>query len=141
MKKYTALFLLFFCFYINAQTNLDSLLTVWEDKSKPDSSRIRAFDDYIWNGFLYSQPDSALILSNELLFFVKKVNNGRAIASTLNMIGMAYYLNNENHKAIKNHLESLEIQNEIQNESGIANSYNNIGIVYTNESNFIKAIE
>jgi class 3 adenylate cyclase/Tfp pilus assembly protein PilF len=141
MKKYPALLLMLFSYTVCAQTNLDSLLTVWEDNSKPDSSRIRAFDDYIWDGFLYSQPDSALILSNELLYFVKKVNNRRAIASTLNMIGMAYYLNSENHKAINNHLESLEIQKEIQNESGIANSYNNIGMVYKNESDFIKAIE
>jgi hypothetical protein len=45
---------------------LDSLWHVWQDQEQPDSSRVQAYYDYIWNGFLYSHPDSAFMLAEAL---------------------------------------------------------------------------
>ena len=38
-----------------SQTNLDSLYGVWKDETTVDSMRIKAFDDYIWEGFFVFQ--------------------------------------------------------------------------------------
>lgn len=54
---------------LNAQSNLDSLLHVWQDGSQPDHKRGTAYCDYIWRGFVFSQPDSALVLADEFFEF------------------------------------------------------------------------
>jgi len=79
----TRTFLLVFCFFIfstiHAQSNLDSLYTVWQDVSEPDSSRIMAFEDYIFKGFVYTYPDSAISLASRLNNFSEKRDNKKGI--------------------------------------------------------------
>jgi hypothetical protein len=52
--------------------NTDSLLTVWNDPSKADTSRIKAYQNYIWNLYIFSNPDTALILTQALKDFSDK---------------------------------------------------------------------
>ncbi len=66
MKKILFLTPLFlFCTLYNAQ-NLDSLLGVWNDQSQPDSNRVNAYYDYIWQGHLFSNPDTVEVLTKAL---------------------------------------------------------------------------
>ncbi|MEH6535891.1 MAG: adenylate/guanylate cyclase domain-containing protein [Psychroserpens sp.] len=125
----------------NAQTNLDSLYTVWEDQTQPDSSRIKALDDYIWFGYVYSDPDKAIILSDTLFEFSKKRGKKKVMASALNMKGMAYYNKSDFPNALKQHKSSLIIQNEIGNKYGIASSLNNIGMIYRIQGDYINALD
>ena len=54
------------------QVNLDSLYTLWQDQTQTDSLRAAAYKDYIWNGFLFSNSDSAFVLAEELFAFGQK---------------------------------------------------------------------
>jgi adenylate cyclase len=73
---FTILFSLFTTFSLQAQTNLDSLYSVWQDEAQKDSVRATAYKDYIWEGFLFSNPDSAFVLAEDLVVFGKGIPKG-----------------------------------------------------------------
>ncbi|MDC8003709.1 adenylate/guanylate cyclase domain-containing protein [Aureisphaera galaxeae] len=141
MKKYSLLvgFLLLWNL-VGAQTPLDSLLTVWEDTARPDSVRIYAYRDYIWDGYLYSKPDSALVLSDSLYEFSMASGYKKGIASVLNMQGFTHFMQGDYIKALSHHQRSLKIRKEIGDKRGIASSLNNIGLIYVERNNYTKAL-
>jgi hypothetical protein len=47
---------------------------VWEDKNKPDSTRVMAFTDYSYEETFNSQPGSAVLLANQLYEFTQKTS-------------------------------------------------------------------
>lgn len=63
IRKFIPILLFSFSLSLSAQTNLDSLYTLWQDQGQPDSSRVIAYKEYIWNGFMFSKPDSAFTLA------------------------------------------------------------------------------
>ena len=67
--KWVILLVLFYSsgISLNAQTQLDSLHAIWQDKALVDSVRAKAYYKYIWQGFLYTKPDSALVLAKNLV--------------------------------------------------------------------------
>jgi class 3 adenylate cyclase len=76
MKKIFVFLILIFSFgFAYAQTNLDSLYNVWEDESKTDSIRIKAYQEYIWFGHLFSNSDSTLIHAKRLNSFSIEKNS------------------------------------------------------------------
>ncbi|MBV1923155.1 MAG: tetratricopeptide repeat protein [Flavobacteriaceae bacterium] len=142
MQKVTLLmFLVFSCALMNAQTELDSLFITWQDHTKTDSSRAKALDDYIWFGYVHSKPDSAIVLSDTLFEFSRKLGIKKIMANALNMKGAAYYIKSDYPNALKNHQYSLKIKEEIGNKRGVASSLNNIGLIYKNQGNYTQALE
>ena len=73
---------------LQAQTNLDSLYAVWQDESQPDSNRVKAINDYIRKGVMFSDPDSAFNLAEDLMTFGEQRTNLHAKLSALGMMGM-----------------------------------------------------
>jgi class 3 adenylate cyclase len=132
--------LAFACSYVSAQVNLDSLNNIWKDKTQTDSIRMKALDDYIWFGFVYSKPDKAIALSDTLFEFSKKTENKKAMASALNMKGLAYNNLSDYPEALKQHQKSLIIQKEIENSLGIASSLNNIAMIYRSQGDYMSAL-
>ena len=59
MKKRFTIILLVIGVGLSAQTKVDSLFAVWQDQAQPKASRVDAYKDYIWDGFMFSNPDSA----------------------------------------------------------------------------------
>ena len=57
---------------VSAQINLDSLYSVWQEQAQPDSNRAQSYTEYIWYGFLHSNPDTAIMMANELIEYGKK---------------------------------------------------------------------
>ncbi len=142
MKNYFLLVgFILFCGSMWAQTQLDSLYTVWKDTSQPDSTRIYAYRDYIWDGYLYSKPDSALVLSDSLYDFSVASGYKKGIASVLNMQGFTHFMQGEYIKALSHHQRSLDIRREIGDKRGIASSLNNIGLIYVERNNYTKALD
>ena len=45
---------LFGLFQVNAQVNLDSLWSVWNDTTQADTNRLKAMKKIAWDGYLYS---------------------------------------------------------------------------------------
>jgi len=133
------IFICSICF--SQRSKLDSLWKLWNDDSKHDTVRLKALNKFIWNGYLYSQPDSALYLAGLQYDFAGKKNLKTYQAAALNTIGISWYLKGEVKKGIEYNLQSLKIREEVGDKYGIAMSLNNIGGMYQEEGDYAKSID
>ncbi len=140
IKKSLILAILFSSFLVKAQSNLDSLYAVWQDESRLDSLRVIAFSNFIWNGFLFSKPDTAFILAKELTNFGKKKDNHKVEATGLNLQGISKAVTGDNAQALIYYNQSLIISEEMEDKAGIARTSLNIGNIYNSQGNFSKAM-
>jgi class 3 adenylate cyclase/Tfp pilus assembly protein PilF len=124
-----------------AQQNLDSLYSVWQDKTQPDSNRTNAYKDYIWHAYLFSNPDTAYLLALNLLSFGETQSYKKAEALAYSLMGVSSHLKSNYPKAIKFYQSSLKISKEIGDRKGEANSLINIGMIYRAEGDNPKALE
>ena len=121
--------------------NLDSLYTLWQDQTQPDSTRVQAYEDYIVNDYLYSWPDTAATLAEALHAFGKKQQYPKASATGYNLQGIANYVQGNYPQALEYFQKSLAIQKELGDKKGIAKTLNNIGLIYMNQGNTPRALE
>ena len=112
-KTIFIILLLFSGICLKAQTNLDSLYGVWQDQDQSDSTRVVAYKGYIWKGFLYSQPDTAFILGENLLAFGIEKNYLTAQAEGYNIQGISWHLRGGYPKALDYYTKSLKIKEQI----------------------------
>jgi tetratricopeptide (TPR) repeat protein len=135
------IFLLLLSFSSKAQVNLDSLWTIWNDKTQSDTNRLKAMNKIAWDGYLFSQPDSAFYFAKKGYDFAESRNNKKWIAAALNIQGISFVLAGNNEKGLEYFLKNLEIYKEIDDKKGIRKSYNNIGNIYLGQGNYEKALE
>ena len=79
LSTYLCLVSLLLSFSIKAQeVNLDSLWGVWNDKTQQDTNRLKAMIDIAWDGYLYSNPDSAFYFAQMgmILLKLQTIKNG-----------------------------------------------------------------
>lgn len=126
---------------LKAQTNLDSLYTVWQDQTQSDSIRSEAYYDYVWDGFLYSQPDTAFILAEELIFFGLDNNYPEAKSYGYNLQAISWGNRGDYAKALGYYIKNLEIYEQAGNQSGIAGALGNIGTVFVNQGDYPKGLD
>ncbi len=125
---------------LQAQTDLDVAFATWKNPSKSNAQRSEAYLDYIWDGYVYSNPDSAIILAEDLLLFAKKTKDRRITELAYNVQGVAYYVKGDNTRALERWNRSLKIATEIKHKSGISSSLTNIGNIYADEAQHDKAL-
>jgi serine phosphatase RsbU (regulator of sigma subunit)/tetratricopeptide (TPR) repeat protein len=94
-----------------------------------------------WNGYLYSQPDSAFYFAQMAYDFAEARNNKKWMAKALNTQGVSLKIQGNYENALKYSLKSLAIGKEIGDKKGMAASYNNIGNIMDNQGNYEKALE
>ena len=142
MKSLFICIALFFSYtFTVSQTNLDSLYTVWEDTKRLDSVRIKAFDDYVWEGYLFSKPDSAIIIADRLYEFAEQKNIEIEKATAIGYKGTASYIKGDYKKALEYYNACFEIYKKLDSKKGIASMYGNMGNVYIAYGDNTKAIE
>ena len=137
MQKLLIVFIaLFIGFSSIAQPNLDSLWGVWNDKSQADTNRLKAMQSIAWDGYLYSQPDSAYYFAQLGFDFAESVNNKKWMAKTLTTQGASFYVQGNLDKALIYYKNTLEFGDN----NGIASSLNNIGNIYLDQKNYDEAL-
>ncbi|MFK5854737.1 MAG: tetratricopeptide repeat protein [Bacteroidota bacterium] len=124
-----------------SQTNLDSLWAIWNDPSQTDSIRCKAMDDIAWDGYLFSQPDSAFYFAQLEYDFAKNKGLKKQMALALNTQGGSFRLRSDYTNAINYYTRCLSIFEEIGDKIGIANTFNNIGIIYYEQGDYASAID
>jgi len=125
----------------NAQVNLDSLWRVWNDEAQADTNRLKAIADINWNGYLFTQPDSAFYFAQLRLDFAKEKGQKKHIASALYVQGISCYLQGDYDNSLDYYTKSLKFQEEIENKIGIGAVFNSIGIIYKRQGDYGKAID
>lgn len=147
MKLNKALLLLFITvgfslFTAPAKTqNVDSLYSLWQDQTQPDSIRVAAYKDYIRNAYLFARPDSAAVLADALHRYAQRHNYPKAAATGYSLQGIAYHFLGNYPRALEYYQKSLTIQVELRNKKGTALVLNNIGNIYFTQDNYPRALE
>jgi serine phosphatase RsbU (regulator of sigma subunit)/TPR repeat protein len=123
------------------QAGLDSLFAVWEDKSQADSIRAEAFIDYIYDGYFNSQPDSAIVLADQLLKFSQKTEYKIGMVDVLSLSGYLFFRVGNYPKALDSYQRGLKISEEINDKIGTASILIRIGFLYHDTEEIITALK
>ena len=126
---------------LNAQTQLDSLHAIWQDKAQVDSVRTKAYYQYIWEGFLYSNPDSALVLAKNLVKYGKDHKYSKAKNFGYNIQGIVYKNKSDYPKAMEFQEKGLELYKKQDDKKNIASTLHNMAIIYRRTGNHTKAFK
>ena len=141
MKNKLIILFVFLSFSGISQVKLDSLWKVWNDSNQSDTNRLKAIKEISWSGYLYSNPDSTILLAKMGYDFAKTKNLRIYEGIALNTIGVAYCVKGEFPKAIEYDIQSMQLREEIGDKNGVASSLNNLGLIYKEQGIFAKAIE
>ena len=125
----------------NAQTRLDSLQAIWQDNAQVDSVRAKAYYKYIWEGFLYSNPDSALVLAEILVKYGEDQKYLKAKNYGYNIQGIVYKNKSEYSKAMEFQEKSLELYKKQNDKKNIAGTLHNMAVIYRRTGNHTKALK
>jgi signal transduction histidine kinase len=85
--------------------------------------------------------DTSLIMAIHAHNVAEELGNPSLIATSLYMIGNAYYLLGDFPNSMDHYLRALELREKLGDSSDIASSYNNIGAVYLHMNDKQKALE
>jgi tetratricopeptide (TPR) repeat protein len=122
---------------------LDSLWSVYNNKSQADTNRLKAIDVLAWQ-LRINKPDTAIILAEQELNLANVIPNDKGkqwVANAFKTLGASYKNKNNYPKSLEYLLKALKVYEEIGNQQGVADCYRNIGIVYKNQSDYAKALE
>ena len=119
----------------------DSLWGVWNDPATADSSRFKAMYKLVWDGYLYSQPDSAILYAHLMYDAANDRGLKKQIAAALNLEGNAYYNQGQLDQAKESFTRSLSIREEIGDKEGISASLLNIGNIFRKKGENEQALE
>ena len=148
MKSIITLSLILSSTFLTAQTNptdpqagLDSLYAVWQDESLSDSARSMAYTQYIRDGYIFSQPDSAFVLAEALIVYAQEKQYSLAAGLAYNLQGVSFAMRNNYSQALDYFERSFKISEEIRDKRGIAYALMNIGNIYMNLGSFPQALD
>src|SRR6185437_10141526 len=130
-----------FCFTQNKK--LDSLWTVYNNKSEADTNRLKAIDAIAWS-LRINNSDTAIILAEQELSLANVIPAGKGdkwVASALKTQGLAYKNKGNFPKALECQLNCLRVNEKLGNKKGIGNCYNSIGVIFKDEFNYVKALD
>ncbi len=119
-------------------SRIDSLENLLESASPEE--RIRLF----WQiSELYWQRsyDTSLLMAIHAQNISEDLNDPSLTATSLYMVGNAYYLLGDFPRSMDYYLQSLDLREELGDSNTIASSYNNIGAVYLNMDDDQRALE
>jgi len=93
-----------------------------------------------WDGYLFTQPDSAFYFAQLQYDFAHKKGKKKDMANALHTQGASFYLQGDYANAIAYYTQSLKIRKEIEDKQGIASSLNNIAMIYQKQGDHANAI-
>ncbi|MTI38534.1 tetratricopeptide repeat protein [Fulvivirga lutimaris] len=141
MRGALLLIFLFIWQALPAQLNTDSLRSVWRNTDLSDSLRLKAINKLAWDGYIFSDPDSAYYYGQLHYDFAKDRGLLKEMAIALNTQGTSFYMIENYAKASQYFYQSLKIKEEINDTLGIATSLINIGMIKDDQGLIEEAIE
>jgi len=121
--------------------NPDSLYGIWQDRAQSDSTRVAAYSDFIQMKFLYSMPDSATALADELIRFAKEREYTGAEARGYRLQGIANAIKGDYQIAKDLFLQSQRLFQEIGDRKGVADNLRALGNIYLYQGNRPMALQ
>lgn len=132
-------FLLFIPAFSFAQTNAMDSLTQALQHEKQDTSRIFLLAQ-LSNAYLFSRPDTALMLAQEGLMLAKKTSFAKGEAVCLNRIANTFSITGDYPKALQLHLEALKKAETIDDKKTLTAILVNIGNDYASQGDYLQSV-
>jgi signal transduction histidine kinase len=132
-------FLLIPAFSLAQARTIDSLKHALKSK-KQDTSRVQLLNE-LSHAYLYSRPDTALVLAQQGLALAKKAGYTKGKSMSLNGMGNVFTITGNYPKALQLRLEGLKIAEAIDDKRGIAATLGNIAVVYTAQLDYRQSID
>jgi adenylate cyclase len=130
------------CFYMPAKAlNTDSLWTIWNSALLHDTIRLKALDVMSWEGFGYSQPDSAYKLAALQYEFAYRKKYPVWMARALITQGNTWVIRSEYFKGYNSFVSGLELSEKSGDSVTIATALHRLGIVYFYQGDLVRAID
>lgn len=123
------------------QVRLDSFYSIYQDESQSDSMRAQSLRNFIWQGYLFSAPDTAFILAEKLLEYGKNHNYPEATAKGYNTQAISWYVRTDYEKATEYYNRSIEVNEKIGNLRGAVGARNNMAVMYMDQGKYAKALD
>ncbi|NND76626.1 MAG: tetratricopeptide repeat protein [Flavobacteriales bacterium] len=124
-----------------AQSNLDSLYSIWQDKSRPDTSRLLAIQELAFTEYLFSNLDSAFYFAELQYDFAKSKDLKRQMAMALTTQGICYWFKGDNSNGLERLNQSLTLFEELKDKRGMPTALNSLGGIHYNLGQYPKALE
>lgn len=124
----------------SAQSRLDSVFSIWEEQSLPDSTRAIALTDYIYEGPFATSPDSAIVLAKQLYDFTKNTDYNIGTVDALNLSGYLFFRMGNYPKALASYQEGLKLSEKIGYKKGLADISLRTGFIYHDNEDIISAL-
>ncbi len=99
-----------------SRAKADSLKQIWSNPLQPDTVRLKVLGDFIWGGYIYNLPDSAIYFANLQYNLAESVGNKNFMASALNNLGVCYRFKGDFFKSIDYHQKNIKIFEETGNK-------------------------
>lgn len=113
---------------------------LWQDKSQPDTIRLEALKQDIWENYIFADGDSARILNQIQLDLATETNNQKYSASAYNTTGIIFYLEGALDSAYIYMERALEINKTIGEGDAAASNRTNLASVLTDMALYDEAI-
>ncbi len=119
----------------------DSLYRIWQDETQPDSIRADAFYDHIYDRYYYNAPDSALILSKDLIRFTNQNGLQEHSVDANRLAGYLSFRTGAYPEALQFYRDGLELAREIRDSFGQASILLRTGYVYHDNEDHVTALK
>lgn len=125
----------------DGQTRMDSLHAIWQDDTRADSLRVQAYKAYIWDGYLFSNPDSALVLAEAMYGFSEKHAYPIAANQAYTLQAIAYDMKGDFTLAMEYAEKSIAGNEKIGNKIGISEAEIVVGVLFEEQADFSRALQ
>ncbi len=136
----TTILFFFFFFGVSQQKKIDSLELFLKNYHPQDSVKLIALNEL---GYFYYaiNPEKGIEVAKEAISLAKEIKDFSKLATAYSHKGHNHSAKGEDSLAIKLYDKAIEIHNQENNKKAVARLVYNKGLVYFNQSNYIKAIE
>ncbi len=124
-----------------AQTSADSLLAIWQNENLSDSVRATAYEDYIYDNYFFSKPDSALILLEDLEQFAGRNQLMGILVDLSKLSGYILFRVGRYDEALTRYQRGLDLAEELNYELGAADILLRMGHIFHDNENIIAALK
>jgi tetratricopeptide (TPR) repeat protein len=118
----------------------DSLIKALSNNKKSDTNKVIQLLALSFAHYL-SKPDTAMHLAVEALALSQKIKYVQGEASSYTCIGNVYSTVGNNAKAMEMDLKSLALHESVNNQWGIANDINSLGVDYVKRNEPVIALD
>ena len=141
MRSVFLLLLVFFRFCCFAESKADSLYFLWQDDTQHDTIRFKYMKKFIWDNYLFSNPDTACVLGYEQLAYAVKRKNISMQSDAYNTIGISWYFRSEFDSALVYYNRGLDLAKSSGQLKSISPLLNNIGTIEQTRGNYNVSID